>query len=106
MDEIKGKIIAVDLDETLCTAPKHMVEWQDFHIYYPKMVPIQENIDKVNRLALTNRIVIYTARPWEGYVPTLEWLMKHRVVFNYLIMGKFRADLYIDNDSCRMEEII
>jgi len=105
VDEIKGKSIAVDLDETLCTAPEGIIEWMDFHLYYPKMIPIKENIDKVNNLAKYNNVVIYTARPWEGYKSTLEWLMEHEVMFHYLIMGKFRADLYIDNDSCRMEEV-
>lgn len=51
-----GKIIFVDIDETICLTPDHPRE-------YKKAKPIYENIDKVNTLYdQGNTIIYWTAR--------------------------------------------
>lgn len=91
-------IIAVDLDGTLC---------EEVHYRFFKFAPpIEENINKVNKLKNDGMtIVIYTARMEEDRKITYDWLEENGVEFDELVMGKFRADLYIDKDSIRPEEI-
>ena len=92
-------IIACDLDGTLCES---MDDWKDYY----KAPPIQENIEKLRKLKTEgNWIIIYTGRPWHDEIITEKWLYEHNVPYDSLIMGKLRADLYIDNDSKRMEEL-
>jgi len=92
-------IIACDLDGTLCES---MDDWKD----YLKAPPMFENIEKLRKLkANGDWVVIYTARPWQDIDVTHQWLSEHNVPYDSLMMGKMRADLYIDNDSKRMEEL-
>ena len=57
----KQKVIAVDLDESLCTGSK---PYSHLGIEkYRYCVPIQENIEKINKLYDQGcRIVVYTSR--------------------------------------------
>lgn len=93
------KIIAVDLDGTLC---EEMTDWRN----YDRAVPIQENIEKVRRLKSEgNTIVIDTARFTEDREVTIKWLKRYDVPFDKVHFEKLRADLYIDQRAKRMEEI-
>lgn len=92
-------IIACDLDGTLCIEMKEW--WKD-----KDPTPFKESIEKLKKLYIQgNTIIINTARPWGDYDKTKDWLQRHGVKFDTLVMGKVRADLYIDNDSKRMEEL-
>ena len=91
-------IIAVDLDGVLCRS----VAPEKYHL----ALPIQENIDKVNRLhERGNRIIIHTARGWYNYDLTMKWLVTHGVEFDQLVMGKLYAHAYIDDLSFTLDEI-
>jgi len=93
-------IIACDLDGTLCVEVEKWWEDED-------PTPIQMNVNKLMDLYRQgNTIIINTARPWGDYEKTKAWLERHGVSFDILAMGKVRADLYIDNDSKRMEELL
>ena len=92
-------IYAVDIDGTLC---KEEEKWWE----YQKAVPIREAIDKVNALfGQDHQIILYTARFEEDRKVTEFWLDKHKVRYHKLVMGKLRADIYIDNAAKRMDEI-
>uniref|UniRef100_A0A6M3KJV1 FCP1 homology domain-containing protein n=1 Tax=viral metagenome TaxID=1070528 RepID=A0A6M3KJV1_9ZZZZ len=92
-------IYAVDLDGTLCY---EMKDWKDYKI----APPIYPNINKSNKLFNEGHIiVIYTARPITDIYVTRSWLKKHSVKYHKLIMDKFRADWYIDNNSMKMEDL-
>ena len=85
-----GKVIAVDLDGTLC----HGEFWGN-----EECVPVQEMIDKVtvwyNKGA---HIIIYTARQPKYFPVTQAWLMRHQVPFHGITMQmKPGADVYIDD---------
>ena len=92
-------IYAVDLDGTLCVEEHRW--WE-----YENAPPIPEAIKKINALfGKGNHIIIYTARPEKDRAVTRDWLNEHRVRYHQLVMDKLRADVYIDNDSKRMDEI-
>ena len=94
-------IIAVDIDGVLCEEMEN--NWQ----YYHKCVPIQHSIDLVNKLFSNGHIiVIYSARLNCDYIVTKDWLDKHNVRYHKLILGKFKADKYVDDRHDSLENLI
>ena len=94
--------IYVDIDETICSYNKKR--------YYPHAIPIQENINKINKLYDEGHHIIYfTAggmltldgdlfevyRTW--YDVTKDQLSKWGCKYHQLILGKPGADYYIDD---------
>lgn len=105
-------IIAVDLDDTLC---KGTMPWPDdpeknqdkVTKFFETCIPIPGAIAKVNQLYdLGHTICIWTARWGDDYRTTLNWLNAHKVQFHDLVLHKLKVDLYIDNQSATMEEIL
>ena len=92
-----NKLIAVDLDGTLCNGK--------FWVEEPK--PIKERIDFVNELYKRGaHIIIWTARFPKDYEKTIEWLNKNKVMFHGISMRvKIGADVYIDDKSINPSEI-
>ena len=93
------KLIAVDLDGTLCEGEV----WND---EYP--TPIQPMIDKMKEWHMAGaHLVIYTARRPSMYAQTLGWLVAHEVPFHGICMAfKPGADCYIDDKCFRPEEVL
>lgn len=94
----KSKAIVFDLDGCLSDG-KHRLHllpafedrgnthaWVDFNMAADKDEPIQDNIDLLNILSLTHRIIILTGRGAVAKDITVEWLDKHGVKFDNLIM--------------------
>ena len=93
-------IIRVDIDETIC---KYEGERE-----YPKAVPIQERIDKINKLYDAGHTIVYwtargsvTKKDWAELTVTQlnEWGAKYHKVE----LGKPHYDLYIDDKSVNSE---
>jgi dTDP-glucose 4,6-dehydratase len=88
-------IIYIDIDETICHSPN-----KD----YENATPIQENIDKANKLYDEgNTIVYWTAR---GSASGIDWtelttnqLDKWNVKRHGLKLGKPSYDLFIDDKA-------
>ena len=109
------KILAFDLDDTLCTRPK---EKESLGIdKYNYCEPIQEMIDLSNSLYdKGHTIYIYTARGMHTlngdvkeiysklYDITLNSLEKWGVKHNGLYMGKIHYDLLIDDKAMGLDE--
>jgi len=93
-----NKLIAVDLDGTLCKGEF----WGECE---PE--PIKEMIDYVNNLYKKGaHIIIYTARNPEYFQATNLWLLKHNVYFHGIAMQKkIGADCYIDDKALNIEDI-
>ena len=96
--------IFVDIDETIC---RYVDER-----YYPHAIPIQENINKINKLfGEGHKITYYTAR---GSVTGIDWyditkeqLDKWGCKYHELSVGeKPDYDLMICDKTKRIEEII
>lgn len=112
----KQKIIAVDLDETLCTGSK---PYSHLGIgKYRYCTPIQENIDRINELYNQgHKIIIYTSRGMgtlggdlgviynKLYEPTKADLQKWGVKYHELIFGKIYFDVLIDDKVCNVTDI-
>jgi len=95
MNKYKDKLVCMDLDGTLCKGDC----WTEEEMLFAE--PIQKNIDKNNKLYLTNHIIIYTARPEWYRAETVYWLSKNKVRYHALVMGdrKVGADIYYDDKA-------
>ena len=116
MGEKSRKIIAVDLDETLCTGSK---PYSHLGIEkYKYCVPIRENVDKVNKLYEQGcEVIIYTSRGMGTlggdlgviyntlYEPTKKDLEKWGVKFHQLVFGKIYFDVLIDDKVLNVADI-
>lgn len=93
-----NKLIAVDLDNTLC-------EGEFWGNTEPK--PIQEMVDKVWEWYKKGaHIVIYTARHPRYFSQTNAWLLKYDVPFHGINMQrKVGADIYIDDKALNVEDV-
>ena len=110
-----SKIIAFDLDDTLCRRDS---KFEHLGVEkYKYCEPIQEMIEKVNKLYDEgNTIYIYTARgmaTFKGdvmkihnalYYLTLDSLEKWGIKHHGLIMGKLHYDLLIDDKAMSLNE--
>ena len=95
--------IYVDIDETIC---RYVDER-----HYPHAIPIQENIDKINKLYNEGHNITYwTAR---GSVTKIDWfgvtknqLERWKCMYHHLSVGeKPHYDLLICDKTKRIEEI-
>lgn len=95
-----NKLIAVDLDWTLC-------EWE-FRKDEDKVIPIPERIDFINELYKKGwHIIICTARFPKWYEQTQKWLQNNWVLYHWIVMReKIWADLYIDDKSLNIADLI
>lgn len=83
-------IIACDIDGTICSEERY----EDRH----KAIPIWDMIDRVNQhFADGDRVMLFTARPWNQYDITKEWLDVVGVYYHELIMGKPNYDIFYDD---------
>lgn len=119
---MKKKVIAVDLDETLCTGSKgHEEELIDGYAIgkYKYCTPIQSTIDKVNQLYDEgHKIVIYTSRGMgtlggdlgliysKLYDSVRQDLDRWGVKYTQLVFGKIYFDVLIDDKVCNVRDFI
>ncbi len=97
------RVIYVDIDETICNTPDNPRVYEDAK-------PIQENIDKINRLYDEgNTIVYWTARGSRSGIDWFDltksqlsnWGAKH----HKLRCDKPYYDIFYDDKTMRIEEI-
>ena len=87
------KVIAVDLDRTLC-------EDASLGPPNPKVVSlIQELLDE------RHFIVIYTARIQADYHEVAAWLARHCVHYDAIVLGKLRFDVLIDDRTVHPDDV-
>lgn len=93
-----NKLIAIDLDGTLC-------EGEFWGGEEPK--PIVDRILWVRDLYHKGaHIVIYTARDPMYFLETNAWLLKHNVPFHGIAMQKkIGADCYIDDRAINIDDV-
>ena len=102
------KLIYVDIDETICNREAS----SDFGVVhdYTKAQPIKENIAKINKLYDEgNTIVYWTARGSRKQINWRELTAKQLdawgAKYNELEVDKPFYDLFIEDKSCRIEEL-
>jgi uncharacterized HAD superfamily protein len=90
------KTILVDIDGTICTEEK------TFERSLAK--PLPGALEKLRKWhADGHTIILWTARGWEQFRMTKQWLIDHEVPFDQLIMGKPIVDCFIDDRAFRFE---
>ena len=91
-------VLNVDLDDTLCI---------DNFQGYETREPNQPMVDMVKRAyKLGHEITICTARKPEHETVTIAWLAGHGIKYNTLVMGKPKADLYIDDRAIQPDDAV
>lgn len=95
-------VFAIDLDGTIT-----MEELGHSEEEYRHRTPRPYVVAKLRGLWNNGHtIIIHTARYPEDREITLDWLHKHRVVFDELITGKAKADYYVDSKNITPEELL
>lgn len=92
-------MILVDVDETLCKE----VCWTVAQC--KRATPVKKVIDKVNRLAVDNKICIYTGRRNNLVSATLEWLDQNHVRWDMFSNKKIPGELYIDTIAVHPKDL-
>lgn len=100
MENFQRKVIAVDLDGTLCLG----TAWDEESARNAE--PRTEIIEKVNQLFEKNFIVIYTARRDHLLPSSLEWLRRNNVRYHAISNLKVGAELYLDDHSITEEKFM
>ena len=102
------KLIYLDIDETICNREAS----SDFGVVhdYTKAQPIKENIAKINKLYDEgNTIVYWTARGSRKQINWRELTAKQLdawgAKYHELEVDKPFYDLFIEDKSCRIEEL-
>ena len=68
----------------------------------PLADPIPGAVDSVNFIhGSGHTVIIWTARGWEQYRTTEDWLNRHGFSYDVLLMGKPIVDLFIDDRAVR-----
>jgi hypothetical protein len=89
-----NKVIAIDMDGVIC------MEERTFD--RPLADPIPRAIESVNAIHNDGHtVIIWTARGWEQFRSTEEWLKRHGVSYDVLLMGKPIVDVFIDDRAVR-----
>jgi len=90
------KTVFVDLDGTLCSEEK------TFERSLARPLPgAREALERMGRDGHT--IVIWTARGWEQYRMTKDWLDRNGFCYDEILMGKPIGDVFIDDRAQHFE---
>ena len=90
------KTIAIDMDGVICHEERTFDR--------PLASPITGAIESVNAIhSAGHTVIIWTARGWEQFRATEDWLKRHGVSYDVLLMGKPIVDLFIDDRAVRFD---
>jgi len=88
MTELEARTLCVDIDHTIC---RHDGD-------YALAVPLPGANEALAQLRKSGWvIVLFTARHFNHWKTTVDWLKKHEVVYDQLVFGKPPARYYIDD---------
>ena len=88
MTELESRTLCIDLDYTLCVARGDYAQ--------AKPIPgTQEALSQLRQAGWV--IVLYTARHFNHWQVTEDWLARHGLVYDQLVFGKPPARFYIDD---------
>jgi hypothetical protein len=97
---MEKQIIAVDLDNVICYNLTNTYNHLELLELKPNHKIIRLMYELMNQ---GHQVVIHTARREQDREVTKEWLLEHRVPYNDLVMGKLKANLYIDDRALRYD---
>lgn len=93
--------VILDLDGTICDCAHRvdyakMSQWEEFHSRLKDDKPFEDVRRIVNQLAINMQIIAVTGRNERFRQPTLDWLDRHKVLCDELLMrpdDDFRTDV-------------
>ncbi|HVB02202.1 MAG TPA: hypothetical protein VNE41_00650 [Chitinophagaceae bacterium] len=88
--------IIIDLDGTICSEEK-----QFSRSLAQPMAGAAEQLDRLYKEGHT--LIIYSARGWQEFEMTADWLKRHQIPYHQLVMGKPTGDVWIDDRAIRFE---
>lgn len=84
------KTIFIDIDGTICTEERTFER--------PLAQPLPGAIEGVNRIyEAGHTVILWTARGWEQFLMTQDWLNRYGFRYHQLLMGKPIGTLFIDD---------
>jgi hypothetical protein len=88
MTELESRTICIDLDQTLCS---HNGDYENAE-------PISDARQTVASLRQAGWIiVVHTARHFNHWHVTVDWLARHKFEYDQIVFGKPPARFYIDD---------
>ena len=88
------KVVAIDMDGVICKEERTFDR--------PLAEPIPGAVDAVNSIHKSGHtVIIWTARGWEQFKTTQDWLRRYEVSYDVLLMGKPLVDIFIDDRAIR-----
>lgn len=89
--------IIIDLDGTIC---------DEKNFFQRPLAKIKKGAKKfINNLKKKNfTIIIYSARSWNEYEMTRNWLVKNKIKYDQLVLGKPVGDLWIDDRAINFKD--
>jgi uncharacterized HAD superfamily protein len=88
--------IAIDIDGVVCEEEKTFDR--------PLAKPIPGALEYIQRLYDAGHVIVFwTARGWEQYRVTSDWLNRHGFSYHALSMGKPIVDIFIDDRAIHFE---
>ena len=88
MTELESHSISVDIDGTLCYLTDN----------YAKAVPMPGAVENLKRLREEGwTIILFTARHFNQWQVTVDWLKKHGFEYDQIVFGKPPTRYYIDD---------
>ncbi len=86
--------IIIDLDGTICTEEKQFSR--------SLARPLPGASGQISRLMEEGHtVIIYSARSWQEFEMTRDWLARYQIPYSQLVMGKPTGDLWIDDRAVR-----
>lgn len=96
MDPQERKTLCIDIDGVLAGVR------EDLNYSLAEPVPgAREALQKLKEEGFT--LILHTGRHFNRLSTTVEWLRKHDIVYDHIVMGKPPARLYIDDRGLRFE---
>ena len=88
--------LVIDIDGTICTEERTFSR--------SLAAPKEGAVETVNKLFKSGHtILFYTARSWNEYEMTQDWLKRNGFKYHQLIMGKPIGDFWIDDRAIKFE---
>lgn len=102
----QAKVIALDFDESLALYNPN-IKHDSYVVKLVDSVPNPRIVSFVKFIRKQGcKVVIYSSRWWGDYNAIVDWLEKHRIVVDDIILGKFKADVYIDDKAVNAHDPI
>lgn len=94
------EVVAIDFDETIGFFKPKEKTFKEYRVKSVDSVPNPRMVNFIKELrSKGKKVVVYTSRWWGDYNSLIEWLEKHDIVVDDVLLGRFKADVYVCDKS-------